>query len=864
MADSRTIRLDPGCAPDALWPSLAGHVAEACAAWRLSLRDAVVAVPFAQLIDPARQAFARLGGWQPRIETTDTWGASLGPGPAPQAGLLSGLATLDALTAAQLLRRQAGLAEWEARDPRAFAEIVAATIATAQALHGAAHARAPADRAAFWDEVLLDSPALPPGVPGGLERSLARAAAEWARLSPPPATDRLFGTRPGALFWLDAGGADPLLVSLAAALPVPSVRFDADPDVERPFDAVAMGELPRVVVVDGLEAEARAVAAEVIDRLGQGHRPVALIALDRALMRRVRALLERRGIGLADETGWALSTTRAAAAVMTLLKAASRRARHDEWLDALKCWPIARVHPAALQQLEQLWRAGKPVEGSAAGGLLAWASEAVARLDGPGRRGLDDWLETLGMALAETGLSEALSADVAGRQVLTGLHLQEGPVPAGALAEAMRHESLDAAGFRAWVDRTLERAHFTLPTPVAADVVLTPLARAMLRPFGAAVIGGADERHLLAASRHEGLLSEPAARALGLPTPMGELARERLALAQLLRQARVTFVRRRLEGAEPLAASPALEALAMARRRLGLAAWEEGSVHESSHQVEVAPVVRPSPSAAQALPERLSASTLEALRACPYKFFARSVLRLREIDELDEAVDKRDYGNWLHAVLDRFHHARASGDVGDDGDALRQAADEVSAEQAIPRARLLPYRIGFEWLVPAYLRWLNERERAGQHWQAGEFDAERTLPELGGIILKGRIDRQDRGPAGVCVIDYKTGSVPKLKSQLRNPCEDTQLAFYALLMQADLGDEAAFQAMYLALDTKDAPEELAHPGVVKTARTLLAGLADDLRRLRAGAGLPAHGEGRTCEICEARGLCRRDHWTTTP
>ena len=30
--------------------------------------------------------------------------------------------------------------------------------------------------------------------------------------------------------------------------------------------------------------------------------------------------------------------------------------------------------------------------------------------------------------------------------------------------------------------------------------------------------------------------------------------------------------------------------------------------------------------------------------------------------------------------------------------------------------------------------------------------------------------------------------------------------------------------------------------------------------MRDGAALPALGEGPVCDFCEARGLCRRDHW----
>jgi ATP-dependent helicase/nuclease subunit B len=175
-------------------------------------------------------------------------------------------------------------------------------------------------------------------------------------------------------------------------------------------------------------------------------------------------------------------------------------------------------------------------------------------------------------------------------------------------------------------------------------------------------------------------------------------------------------------------------------------------------------------------------------------------------------------------------------------------------------ARLLPYRAGFEHLVPAYLDWLHARDARGVRWIDGERNAERAPPELEGVHLQGRIDRIDAQGGTAELIDYKTGSVQRLRGQVRDRFEDTQLAFYALLMDADLGDASAISAGYLALDDAKAPVAVPHPEVADSARALLRGLAEDLRRLRAGAGLGALGEGKACEYCEARGLCRRDHW----
>ena len=78
--------------------------------------------------------------------------------------------------------------------------------------------------------------------------------------------------------------------------------------------------------------------------------------------------------------------------------------------------------------------------------------------------------------------------------------------------------------------------------------------------------------------------------------------------------------------------------------------------------------------------------------------------------------------------------------------------------------------------------------------------------------------------------------------------------------QALVGADENLGAAYLALDDARAPLAIEHPEVQRSAAALLAGLGGEWQRLRAGAALPALGEGTVCDTCEARGLCRRDHW----
>jgi ATP-dependent helicase/nuclease subunit B len=271
-------------------------------------------------------------------------------------------------------------------------------------------------------------------------------------------------------------------------------------------------------------------------------------------------------------------------------------------------------------------------------------------------------------------------------------------------------------------------------------------------------------------------------------------------------------------------------------------------------------VRRPAPATDGSLPVELSATAVERLRQCPYRFWARSVLGLGEADELARELDKRDYGNWLHDLLDRFHRAREP--LTDDATALRRAADEAMAAAGLDAAAMLPFRASFERLLPAYLGWLHARDAAGVRWTCGESAHVREAPELDNVRLAGRIDRIDRtGDGALELIDYKTGAGDRLKSLLRaNRYEDTQLAFYALLVRADADGAARVEASYLPIDVADEVRAVEHEDVADSARALLAGLAHDLARIRAGAGLRALGEGRVCEHCEVRGLCRRDHW----
>lgn len=831
------------------------RIAAVCSDWlverRVPLRDAVLLLPFAQQIAPARRAFLARGGWQPRIATTHSLAAALGPTALASPDQLSGDAAIDAFTAARLLAGQSWMEALRHGNPRDHRVALARLVDTAQALARAAAQVPPHARAAFFDTARERLAQLDAG-PGLLERALAQVALAWvASDERRPATDTLFDLRPGAWIWLCAGGPDPLARALLAG-ELPALCLDADLDLDQAGIRYTPAARVEEAVAPDFETLAAQTASAVIQHLNAGRRPVALLAQDRVVIRRVRALLARQRVPVHDETGWTLATTPAAAAVMALLRAALAGGAVDDWLAWMKSalspgWDVtaleARCRRFGWRQAAQLDAAPWP---QAAGAVWQQARRQLQPLAG-GSRSLQGWLVALGQALR--GLAPLDAVD-GGAALLEALWISRNPWAGSAHEAALAQTRLRPDEFLAWVDDTLESAQFEPAEEAgAAEVVITPLARAMLRPFGAVVLPGADAATLGPVNPQAGLLADADAAALGLPTLAERREAEALAFAQLLRAPVLTLLRCAFAGAEPLPASPLLQRL---DGRVPLLPWVD---ERQARAVEPAAPRRAEAAAGGRLPAALSASAIEALRNCPYQFFSRALLGLREADELELEATKRDYGTWLHAVLQRFHDSRLEG--GDDDAALRDAA---AAELArVDETDFLPFSAAFERLRPLYLAWLAEAEAGGQRFVAGEVERECRpfAPPLDALAVKGRIDRIDDAGGTPWLLDYKTGDAKGLKDKLAQPLEDTQLATYALLSGAS-GD---LKAAYLVLDDGKGIALLLHEDVADTALALRDGLQADLEAIRGGAALPALGEGRVCDYCEARGLCRKDDWT---
>ena len=335
---------------DGLWAQVRSHMQ----ALGAHPARTVVLLPFFQLQAVARAHAAQAWpqGFTPRFETTKSWSQRIGhfmPGPLD----ISWDAGLDSLRAKDWLQR-AGLAAQQGM-------LTSGLVQAAHQLGTLVAAVPPAQRAAWAVQARtqalqgLDKLGSNPLM---YEAAVARIALEWAVASR-YATDVLFDDAVqrslDALVLVPGLQANPLAQALAqhwAAISSTAVLNGATVHVQS--SQLALHECTNA------HDEADRASACVLRHMERGNLPVALAAVDRVGTRRISATLQLHGVQVLDETGWKLSTTRAAASIMALLRAARARLGNaqgqadgadDALLDWLKHTNAPRSRVDALEKL---------------------------------------------------------------------------------------------------------------------------------------------------------------------------------------------------------------------------------------------------------------------------------------------------------------------------------------------------------------------------------------------------------------------------------------------------------------------------------------------------------------------------------
>jgi ATP-dependent helicase/nuclease subunit B len=207
------------------------------------------------------------------------------------------------------------------------------------------------------------------------------------------------------------------------------------------------------------------------------------------------------------------------------------------------------------------------------------------------------------------------------------------------------------------------------------------------------------------------------------------------------------------------------------------------------------PVDRPAPCPpVEQRPERISVTSVDRLKADPFAFYARSILRLDELDPIDADHTAKWKGTAVHEVL---QHWLEQDDC--DPNKLRTRAEQLLADEAIhPMLRAL-------W-APRLLEaidWIANLERENRENGRRPLTAEiKGEAPIAGVTVHGRADRIDRlADDGLAIIDYKTGKPPSQKAV--NDGFALQLGLLGLIGRAGgfegvSGDPQAFEYWSLA------------------------------------------------------------------
>ncbi|MFZ6759108.1 PD-(D/E)XK nuclease family protein [Undibacterium sp. Ji50W] len=643
----------------------------------------------------------------------------------------------------------------------------------------------------------------------------------------------------------------------------------------------------RLCCAASLEDEAVQGAQTIINWLQAGKQNVAVVAQDRVVSRRMRALLERAQIMVADETGWKLSTTRAAAAIAAWLEVVATRADTMTLLDFLKSpyviWKdseqdteladdgiSSRDKADIVMRIEAVLRRANILGGwdavlsalDAAQDTVAarrWL-RAIARQANQftGRRSLPEWCALSLQSFFDLSMFNAFQADPAGAQIIQLLQKMQ-----------MSCEDMKAgftfAEWRSLISLQMESTPFVV---AHADkrVVMLPLNGARLRSFDAVLLVGADARHLPSQASEVLFFANAVRRECGLETRESRQQQQLRDFAELLlSNTEVVLSWQGSLNGEHNPVSPWLEQLGLTLERTQQAGLDRQPLDLPVTHLPVLPQQMPAPSAAQLLPASLSASGYTSLIVCPYQFFAGRMLGLSAMDELSDMPEKRDYGDWLHAILKRFHEQlktamqeqKQEPESVDKEALLRAVSSDFFAGVLQKSPAALAYSVRWEKVIPAYVAWVQAREDDGWQFDMGEIKAEKTLEWPGGSLnLKGRIDRIDKHQDGeLAVLDYKTRNVNDLRKRLKDG-EDHQLPFYGLLTELPVSS-----ASYVALELSQGKTgQTDADDFERWVSELARSIRNSMAALQQGAVLPAHGIEQACQYCEMRGLCRKGAW----
>ncbi len=149
----------------------------------------------------------------------------------------------------------------------------------------------------------------------------------------------------------------------------------------------------------------------------------------------------------------------------------------------------------------------------------------------------------------------------------------------------------------------------------------------------------------------------------------------------------------------------------------------------------------------------ISITQMDMLKADPFAFYARNIMKLEPLKAVDADPDAAWKGTFVHKIIESW---TATGET-DPGSLVTYAETMLNDRSVTPSLRLL-----WQPRIVAGMQWVASQitANAGEGRTIAAYEA-KAEGEICGIRVHGRVDRVDRQADGrLIVIDYKTGSPP--------------------------------------------------------------------------------------------------------
>ncbi|WP_252509743.1 double-strand break repair protein AddB [Thalassospira sp. TSL5-1] len=562
----------------------------------------------------------------------------------------------------------------------------------------------------------------------------------------------------------------------------------------------------------GAREEAATIALMMRQALEQPGKTCALVTPDRGLARRVATELRRWEVDVDDSAGVPLHDTAPAIFLRLVVRTVQEQFAPVPLLELLK-HPLCaagmapetfRTHTRLLEL--QILRGPRP--GPGLDGLISaidgWRDETIDRIGKSNaanaapriERIRDDHNRLCALVSAlEAALLplrdlmddktilpvEALRTHVRCCEILAATDQQEGAdrLWRGDAGEALADfvyellqalpgfEVLQGARYGAFLDALMADRAVRPRFGKHPRLFIWGTVEAQMQQADLTILGGLNEGVWPPEAGSDPWMSRPMRRKFGLPAPEHRIGQSAHDFQQLFCAPQVVMTRALRVGGTPTVPSRWLLRIENILRKSGIvmeradaAQWRQlaDQLDEPTAEMRVR-IGRPAPTPPiEARPNRLSVTQIETWMRDPYAIYARHILKLQRLDDIDLDPGAADYGNYIHEALDRFISQYHDHLPADSENRLLMIGEEVFAPL---KAR--PGLWAFWW--PRFQRiakWFVQTEAGRRAYLRASFSERQGSFTLGsGFEVYARADRVDvLRDGGIAIIDYKTGVPP--------------------------------------------------------------------------------------------------------